>query len=733
MKFNNPPAQNPLPLPRLILRLGGLGNRSFGQENGIAESSDALFKQAGKACEEVLQEIEKVMLEIHKDEPPHNGLHHWPEQPSWWKTHALALLFGKTDRWGWEKRCGLPARVFSDVPPLVTVLTGGADGGDSLIRDASLARPAVNGKTVTFEHLRIVPEAPAKVSDGLGIGDPAAKRQDLTAKVEAKKALTREEAHSLAKSVRKRAFAYRAQSEALRHHSDILLAIWDPDTEGKAGGTSESVVVALRERIPVIAIRLVSPESAEIHVLETERQLQALQGHGSGRPNPDWRTVLKQALAWRLCFPDPAPPKPNTPHPLEPASAYQPRTAFAAFREDEPLRSIWTGRFWKAFDAFAKYLASRQAVKDEHDEQKKRALLDVQMKAREAFWKSFKEALIPKFAKVSPMPSMPLGEDGNPPAEDSFEHCYARVRDRASSSGMSGVFGDAHRGGIVASYFFATIAVLLALIGGILHALHMPAVALAVVAFAELGIILLMYALSVCSATEDWNAAYTDTRILAEALGVMRFLGPLGVHTPIPRLPYYLQKSDSVANPDRLWTIWYFRALVRMAPLRLGHDDLKTCWDRLGTLSRIQIDYHQRNASKQQSLHHTIEGIVPKLFALVGVCALMHFLDIIMHWHSTMIFTVSLLCCVGGPALIAALHGFASQIETTRLNLRSSSMVRLLDERSSALQSLDLTTDPDGAETVWGLTTEALTTAALLMDETASWSMLYRDADIHAG
>ena len=95
-------------------------------------------------------------------------------------------------------------------------------------------------------------------------------------------------------------------------------------------------------------------------------------------------------------------------------------------------------------------------------------------------------------------------------------------------------------------------------------------------------------------------------------------------------------------------------------------------------------------------------------------------------------FEVSLFLCIGGPALIAALHGFTSQMELLRLRARSSSMARLLEERSRTLAALDLS-NPAEAGAVWGLATEALATADLIMDETAGWSMLYRNTNIHAG
>ena len=42
----------------------------------------------------------------------------------------------------------------------------------------------------------------------------------------------------------------------------------------------------------------------------------------------------------------------------------------------------------------------------------------------------------------------------------------------------------------------------------------------------------------------------------------------------------------------------------------------------------------------------------------------------------------------------------------------------------------DLGLSPDSAVAVWGLASEALITASLMMDETADWSLIYRNADI---
>jgi hypothetical protein len=707
------------------VRLGGLGNRYFGADNGIAEEPGPLLVKATAACNEVLAAVETALLSIHQDCPPEEEPIHWARNPLWWQANALSLLFGKVDRWGLKRRSGIPVRAFSKDTPLVSVLTGDAVGSDTVIRDAALARKNAND-TVDYEHIRVTTEAPSEVPDGLGVGRPRAKDPALEAKLKAKTLLNRNEAQAQAEIVRKRAHAYRAQSEALRHHCDILLAIWDPETEGKAGGTSESVEAALREHIPVIAIRLTGREEAEIHLLETLRHLQALQNIGTDRPAVKWRVELHRVLTYLLSFPDPTPENGHDSH--GPSTAYRPRAAFAAFCEDEPLTPLWPGRLWKWFDVFFKLEAGQRQLQMEEDSEE-RAFLEVAVAKTQDDLKKAREGLL-KQGSPSRLPPEPCRKEGAP---QGYESRYNRARSRAASSGMSGIYGDAHRGGIILSYLLAAIAVVLAVIGGIMHTHHAPGWTQALVAAVEVVAILVMYALSVCSRAEGWNAAYTDTRILAEALRMMKFLGPLGVHTPLPRLPYYVQKSEDAANPDRLWSIWYFRALVRMAPLRLGTVNLEDARTQLEQAANLeQRRYHRINAAKQKLLHRRIEKVVRDLFVLVGVCAVLHFLDVALELHVPWMFETGLIFGIGGPALIAAFHGFASQIEINRLQLSSSSMERLLAERSVALRALTLT-PADEAEAVWGLATEGIATASLLMDETAGWSMLYRNADIHAG
>ncbi len=60
-------------------------------------------------------------------------------------------------------------------------------------------------------------------------------------------------------------------------------------------------------------------------------------------------------------------------------------------------------------------------------------------------------------------------------------------------------------------------------------------------------------------------------------------------------------------------------------------------------------------------------------------------------------------------------------------------MHNILTERSNVIRRIDTKYDPYSANTVWTLTSEALVTASLMMDETAGWSLIYKNTDIHAG
>ena len=719
-----------LPLPRLCLRVGGVGNRLFGTDRGLAEDSAEIRRSVQRACEQVFLQLETSLANILEDDRNRQP-RLWPAPPALWRRWMCGLL-GSRDRWGLQEfRERRTATVFGAACPLIRVLTGGAEGADQLISGVAAQHAAVReGRgdgTVEYRVELVRTGAPrageySEIAVGTIPEKSSAIRSDL---------LSREEMRQETTIARQRAYGFRAQSEALRHHSDLLVAIWDDDTEGKAGGTWETVQLALAERMPVVAIVVRGPQVCDIRVLERTEDLTAARVVGSdavagtpagadgaaGVAGPaDWATRLDAILGAMLRFPD------RRSDQSLPPSGYHPRAAFLKLCGAAPIAPYWTGRVWKSFDTWARWLVLRHPTEGTASiapEQLRAAKNQAFVALRNVFWCRTDTGFSPE-----PVPA----EDGT------FETVYEPIRRRvsASRSGLSGVFGDAYRGGIVASYLLAAVAVLLAVLGAIAHSLHAASGVLMIIGLLELMSIVMMVAIAVCSEVEDWNSAWTESRILAEALRMMQHLGPLGIHTHLPRLPQYLRGDRATPAPESMWSVWYFRALVRNAPLRLKSTDGPL--EPVASLQKLITDqqkYHRNNAHRQEVLHHAIEHYSLLLFAAVLVCVILHLLDILLGWHVMAI--PGLLLCVGGPVLIASLHGMAAQLEITRLRQRSSSLAKLLEERLRVVSTKAHVADPDSATAHWGLATEALTTTSLLIDETAGWSMLYTNTEIHVG
>ena len=756
--------------PRLALRVGGLGNRKFGTENNIEGESGPMKDEASIACQAVFAVIVKTLRHIlHEDRAETNVIHPMENEGRYWWMSKLGLLFGRVDRWRRlsptaqkqpeAKSKREPAPVFSHERPYLRVFTGDAEGGDEIIaRTAGMLRDqelelevgvplgpdvelvvraeAERKSPVLVECLPITVKKPAEEPKGLGIGSIPKSTQGSQPSP-----LSRTDARNLTSIARQRAHGFRAQSEALRHHSDILIAIWDEDAEGKAGGTSESVELALREHIPVVAIRF--PEGkAQISVLTSPEEMRC------GCCN-DWADTLRSTLEELLCFPE-------EPAEEEHETSYGARVAYASFVGDEPFRAIWVGRFWKALDRWMKGSIGLGSLLWEWVKAPL-PLLGLPSLILEEWTRSNaqpeKHAGLEKSAAAAPQPQ-------------TFKHYYAPAKDRASK--MSGVFGDAHRGGIVASYLLAAGAVFLALIGGICHYHEAPHLVIASIAVAEFFLIVLLFALAKVSSLEDWNEAYTDSRVLAEALRAMQYLGPLGVHLPLPRLPRHLSGDKKWPT---MWTRWYFRALVRQAPLRVDVEkavDLQSYRAKLmkdwigggesgGENENSQHAHHEKNVRAQYRLEQGIEHFGIWLFRIVVLAALLHTIlacfecaceeqkkhdcseahpakDVSKQVLDTTLF----LLCVGGPTTLAALQGLLSQLEARRLRKRSESMIANFAQRREALRNLILT-DPDthelsdSAEAVWGLTKEAHGIAMEMVDEVSGWSLIYKNTGIHAG
>ena len=444
---------------------------------------------------------------------------------------------------------------------------------------------------------------------------------------------------------------------------------------------------------------------------------------------------LRTELGKILSFPDHGSDHASDAHSHAESTAYDPRQVFLTFIGNRPFRPIWFARLWRAFDALSKLRVAQEVCRVARGKNLLSEECGNAERTESQAWKSFRREVRSIFFSkdVQPAPEEEVNQV-RVRRKGGFEDCYGAARERAASAGMSGVFGDAHRGGVIASYAFAAVAVLFAVLGGLAHAQHWPIWVQAVFAAGEIAAIVVMFILQRRAKGVGWNLAYTHSRILAEALRHMEYLGPMGIHTVLPRLPSYLRRDRRNPPPEELWAVWYFRALVRMSPLRLKGAGARSLAAQRANLKKWvvgQIDYHESNSTKQGLLHRDIENVSLVALVVVFLFALLHLVDVVFHLE--IMFIPSLVVCIGGPALIAAMHGFSSQIENVRLMRNSTSMQKLLSEHLVRIESLDLSHDPDGAETVWGLAGEGLAVSSLMMEESAGWSLLYTNTDIHAG
>jgi hypothetical protein len=198
----------------------------------------------------------------------------------------------------------------------------------------------------------------------------------------------------------------------------------------------------------------------------------------------------------------------------------------------------------------------------------------------------------------------------------------------------------------------------------------------------------------------------------------------------------------------------------------LSHSECK------GHLKRLtddwlagQIQHHERNSKRHGHLHHEVERLAWALFLIVAFAAVLHLGHPKFGCFNPATWLYILCVCV--PVMIASVHGMASQLESNRLHLRSDSLRQLLE---TSKERLDVLKDKEGSTTLeatlselsisdgagttgvaaevtvsatcaGGLTAadwrfvqaEALHAASLMIDETAAWSLLYKNAAIPAG
>jgi hypothetical protein len=576
--------------------------------------------------------------------------------------------------------------------PSVRLVSGLADGADQIASDVMLVRPADRfGHSIAailpfdvdtyrdrspirdvprFERLlarcRYILELDGHYPDASAIGEAAARQV--------------------------RAAAYRAQSEVLLRHCDILIAIEDPDAVAKPGGARETIRRALYRGVPVLHLRLGQD------VLAVLRSLDDLE---TETPARDWRTDITTLVQSTLADPR---------HP-SPGNGSAPVIAGHGEQEMRDRRRYEGNLLQEFFSERPSPLSVRQRI-----------------------WSRFERLFI----------------RGPEPPQDDIPGPFRAWRTRATT--LNRRYAGLYRGTFLLIYSLAVIAVFFA-VGSLLvlilypdrHGLAEPAgLVLAAFGLGKLGAVVAIFLLAGRANSERWNEKAVDYRYLAERLRSTAYLPRAGSLRALPpRIAGYTSRVSTQTIMD-----WLFQAMVRQVSLEEvlspTGQPARTRMDPAAAATAIrdgwlanQAHYHRRNADAMHSMSNTFEltgaimnyvvvgvvGIDIGILAGVALGWLPHGLEKFSPW---LLFLAAIL-----PAAIAGLNGIGFQSECVRLADRSRQMERLLAVLASRARATIATTlaGREPAAITPGSTIDVLhlaeDCAQLMLDEVAEWSFVY--------
>jgi hypothetical protein len=688
--------------PRCALRVGIIGNRRFGGETDTQPTA-AGRTTAARASEALAAVWQAVFDGVERalNQPVHQG-------PRVTTVTVRDLFAG--DR------------------PRIAVVTSLAAGADQIGAQRALEQ----AKELANDGVRVELEAvlPFKEVDYPGL--PHARRPEF-------REHEAETLRTLAAAARQvvrldgvyddphmQVHGYRQASAIVRQSSDVLIAVYDPHATPKAGGTIETVALALQSRTPVVAI-LVSDAHTRVSVRTqpSEHALSPDEEWSAARPVADegWRSLLADAITSRLSLPEACAPREHTRSHAHDAHDQSEELAHA-FRRlrlisgEEALSSINRGK----------------------------------LRARifTAAWKSL-FAIAALFAKHRPR----RGASETVTARVDL-HPYDAFYRRASE--LSAAYMRTYRGGFVLSYFLAWLAVVIAVTGMTLWLVLMPekprVEVIAGLGTLKLALIAVLYLLERAGHRERFQEAAADFRYLAELLRPMQWLAPLGATPPSVEVPIHATWHD----PARSWMVWMARAISRSVPAfakrrpdgswHYPHEvtiDAVTAADALERARtewlEEQATYHHHTAGRMHALNEGLERLAKWSIAVVGLAALgalvletlalTHYEPVksLTYWaeeHHALAMILSAAAVVL-PALVVVIAGLAFQSEAKRLAMRSEAMYLAMSEYQQQLQEAEGSLRAPGGHAGEAMHAAQMlrTVSAVTIGEAADWKLLY--------
>lgn len=499
--------------------------------------------------------------------------------------------------------------------------------------------------------------------------------------------------------------AYRIQMDALIAHSDLIFVVWDGQApRGVEGGTVRAVSHAANQRIPVVWL---DPRDNGLRLLRvealTEQKLEQLNRHPTDLQGGEiWGEVGVEELPGAVeGFPglkrqgqgsDQSGERPRE-------GAESPRGYCSTLRriKDNPRKPV--GLF-RRYAGFSDRLLSSLVAGN---------------------WQGIRDTLLLKPTVGKPYKGPAL--EGLPARLAMNLDGYRRRFSAADV--LATVQGNRQRGTIWLTFLLGALAVFAAAAGSV-HGF--PGYKLHIWGYVEVGAILAILWLVWIARRLRSHSQFLGARHLAEQLRYHAVLVPLLARSGYLVQPRY-RLDPGNANEDSVpafgsWEDREFRAAFRELglPRSTGSgtnrirliDQIADLKSYVGEVLEDQQAFHRKRARRYERLHRHMERLSVALFAATGLAAVSH---ILLHAAWLVIITTFF------PALGAALHGIANQLEFRRL----ADKYGHVDERLGHYQNVlrDIGEEPSW-ENLADLRWVAERMVELLADETQNWRSLLR-------
>ncbi len=513
------------------------------------------------------------------------------------------------------------ADAFDDRPPLLRVFSRLADGSDLVVAEVAVQHGYDLHCPLPFDRVRY---------EALVASDwrPLYGRM-----LEAASGILELDGDALGSAARRAALdeAFFESRRMVLRHSDVLIAIWDPeDRPSQVWGTTRLVNEARHDDLLVLHIDPKRPGEFHLDVRAEDADIHA---------------VPADELAERL-VPLLAPPARPPAHVAIVTPQSSGSTAYDDFLAER--KRTWTlGCSWLLL----------------------RDLLATGRLTRPRIWVrgAVERAVAAWGGPWDTTPALPEAVRGRVDGVLQLPFAWADT--------LGDHYANLTRSAIVLNYAMAAGAVAMALAGYALgwtdehHAWHTWA---PYWTGAELALILAIVGNTYVVNTRRWHERWMDYRILAERIRLQRVLAPLGRILPHTRRPAHLSFGDL----RQTWVGWYFRALVRELGMIGGRYDTVYVDAARATMTKLledtsegQIGWHDSNATRCHKVEQRLHRAGEILFGVTGLACVVH---LFAHWPGLTF--VAATC----PAFGAAAAAIAAHTQLDRIAKHSRAMAARL-------------------------------------------------------